>query len=190
MAHQQPSTGAALANPETTTAEFRQRHAGPTGIIEAQGECMKGFAAFLESCDNLPDLENLALFFRVYQRYKSEGGWVGEACQSALLMVGARLAARDGVPIAELDGLNELDNPESTSVSKVAMHFKFFLERASEAHLEFVAELLNAIDNGLYNKPAPILPREAVAQYLQSFDTPKAAQREPRRTKGGHRKAA
>lgn len=41
--------------------------AGLTGTIDAHGECLKGFAAFLEKCDNLSDLQNMALVFRAYE---------------------------------------------------------------------------------------------------------------------------
>jgi hypothetical protein len=159
---------------------------GLTGTIDAHGECLKGFAAFLDKCDNLTDLQTMALVFRVYGREHNAGGWVGEAVQNVLLDTGIRLAAGD----APEDITSLLDGcPDSkySPASGISSHLKPLLGELDHEGLEFVAGLLKAI----HEASGSAVPRAAVAQYLQSLDAPRvaASRRESHRAKGGKRAA-
>jgi hypothetical protein len=88
--HSTKSGKATQASPQQITPAKVQPTAqqiedtGLIGTINAHGECLKGFAAFIDKCDNIDDMQNMALVFRAYQNEYKVGGWVGEgACQRA-----------------------------------------------------------------------------------------------------------
>jgi hypothetical protein len=140
---------------------------GLTGTINAHGECLTGFAAFLNKCDNIDDLENMALVFRAYQNEHKAGGWVGEGLANVLLDVGVRLKAGDDrEDISSL--LDGCPDSKYSPASNISFRLKPLLETREAADLEFLAGLLEAM-------PSKLSVREAVALFMKNLDAPKPA---------------
>jgi hypothetical protein len=180
--HSTKSGKATNASPQQITpatvqpTPARIENTGLIGTISAHGECLNGFAAFLDKCDNIDDMENMALVFRAYQNEHKAGGWVGEGLANVLLDVGVRLKAGDDQEdISSL--LDGCPDSKYSPASSISFRLKGLLETREDADLEFLATLLEAMATKLS-------AREAVTIFVKNLDAPKSATSRRERVKG------
>jgi hypothetical protein len=147
---------------------------GVIGTINAYAECLKGFTFFLDKCDNIDDLRNMALVFRAYQNEYKSGGWVGEKVANLLLDVSVRIAAGDN-PEDITSLLHGCPDSKYSPASNISYHLWRLLMWLEDPDLEFIAGLLRAILEGHTQEPSKLSPRDAVALFMTKQDTSKPA---------------